>query len=27
MSAMSAPFGTRFEVGDEEVAVALEPAT
>ena len=27
MSDMSAPFGTRFEVGEEEVAVALEPAT
>jgi Bacterial capsule synthesis protein PGA_cap len=27
MSAMSSPFGTRFEVGEEEVAIALEPAT
>jgi hypothetical protein len=27
MSAMSAPLGTRFEVGEEEVAIALEPAT
>jgi hypothetical protein len=27
ISDMSAPFGTRFEVGEEEVALALEPAT
>jgi poly-gamma-glutamate synthesis protein (capsule biosynthesis protein) len=27
MSAMSSPFGTRFAVGEEDVAVALEPAT
>jgi hypothetical protein len=27
MSEMSAPFGTRFEVGDEDVAVVLKPAT
>jgi poly-gamma-glutamate capsule biosynthesis protein CapA/YwtB (metallophosphatase superfamily) len=27
MSEMSSPFGTRFEVGEEEVALALEPAT
>jgi hypothetical protein len=27
MSEMSSPFGTRFEVGKEEVALALEPAT
>ena len=27
MSDMSSPFGTRFEVGEEEVALALEPAT
>jgi len=27
MSDMSSPFGTRFEVGEEEVAIALEPAT
>jgi hypothetical protein len=27
MSAMSSPFGTRFEVGEEEVVLALEPAT
>jgi hypothetical protein len=24
---MSAPFGTRFEVGEEEVVLALEPTT
>jgi len=24
---MSSPFGTRFEVGEEEVVLALEPAT
>jgi hypothetical protein len=27
MSDMSSPFGTRFEVGEEEVALALEPVT
>ena len=27
MSAMSSPFGTRFEVGEEEVALTLDPAT
>ena len=27
MSAMSSPFVTRFEVGEEEVALALEPST
>ena len=26
ISEMSSPFGTRFEVGEEEVAVVLEPA-
>ena len=27
MSEMSSPFGTWFEVGEEEAALALEPAT
>jgi hypothetical protein len=27
MSEMSSPFGTRFEVGEEEVALALGPTT